>query len=195
MSKLIQAKSTDTVSAAVVATALHKEATPILKKLQANIIKDNFDYNMTAQRVSQLKELAKQAREKESSIITPLKKAIKEIQSLFSPFLHLIEDGEKNAKAEMIAFLHKMEMEKEKINEQLVSGKIAKVSTAVRKLEALEIKSADSSVRKVWVLVETDATLTPREYLVPDETRIKEALKAGKIIPGWRMEQQKIIAI
>ncbi|MCA9463801.1 MAG: hypothetical protein KC590_16870 [Nitrospira sp.] len=62
-------------------------------------------------------------------------------------------------------------------------------------------KSSDTSggrltYRKVTKLIEVDATLTPDEYCekLPIKRMIEAALKAGKAVPGWRLEEREELA-
>jgi hypothetical protein len=53
------------------------------------------------------------------------------------------------------------------------------------------------SAREVWLFQIVDANLISREYLIPDEVKIRrvvQALKGGTIIPGVRVWSEKQIA-
>lgn len=181
--------------ALIVLTALEKEAAPLFKQLSKLSISDADTYNAKSAKVDMLKQLGKQAEAKEKSLTDPLTQVIKDIRALFNPFRTIVADAEKNAKAEMLAFQDKMERQRIKVAADLESGKIAKLSTAAKKIAETEIISPTSSVRKVWTLEITDVGDIPREYLVPDEAKIKEAFKAGKKVTGCKWEQKNTIAI
>lgn len=58
-------------------------------------------------------------------------------------------------------------------------------------------KISGQSVREVWLFQIDDASLIPREYLVPDESKIRRyvnAMKADAKIPGVRIYSEKRIA-
>lgn len=188
-------KLVEKTDAAIVLETIKLEAAPILKKLNRIEITDTVSYNKMAENIAALKQLAKLAKDKEESLTKPLKKVSNDIKALFNPFVKLISETEKQCKEYMTRYLIEVEEKKNKIKEDFENGKIAKVSTAVRKTAELEVTSTSSSVRNVWVVEEVDASLTPRQYLVPNESAIKEALKAGKKISGWKLVQKKSIAI
>lgn len=182
-------------NAAIVLKAIEADAAPLFRQLKELTIEDGTSYNLVSEKVDALKKLGKLAGEKESSLTDPLTKVIKDIRALFAPFRSLVAEAEKNAKAEMIAFQEKMEREREKIKNDLESGKIAKLSTAAKKIAATEISSNTSSVRKEWTLEIEDVGDIPREYLVPNEAKIREAFKAGKKVSGCKWYQKTNIAI
>lgn len=185
----------ENVDVAIVLASLQEQAKPLLKQLAKINVSDNVTYERKAVRIEALKHLAKLAIEKEKSLVDPLTKVIKDIKGLFAPFKKMVDAAEAEAKAEMLEYYQETEKQKAKIAEKLSSGKIKNMSTAVKNMAALDIVSTSSSLRNQWVLEMVDENETPREYLVPDEVKIKAAFKAGKSVPGWRYVQKKNIAI
>ena len=181
--------------ALIVLTALEKEAAPLFKQINKLAITDGDTYNLKSAKVDALKQLGKQALAKEKSLTDPLQQVVRDIQALFKPFRTLVSEAEAIAKDEMVQFQIKMERARAKVAADLESGKIAKLSTAAKKIAETEIISPTSSVRKVWTLEIVDVDDIPREYLVPDEAKIREAFKAGKKITGCKWEQKTTIAI
>lgn len=58
-------------------------------------------------------------------------------------------------------------------------------------------KIAGQSVREVWLFQIEDASLIPREYLAPDESKIRRfvnAMKADAKVPGVRIYSEKRVA-
>lgn len=188
-------ENTKELDAAIVLASIQKEAAPLLRSIRAIQITDGKSYNNKAAKVEALKKLSRLAKAKEETFTAPLTKLIKDVKELFAPFRQLVSEAELSAKNEMLGYSNKMDEEKERIKEKFESGKIAKLSTAVRKTAELEINSSSSSIRKIWTVEEIDASLTPKEYMVPDVAKIKEALKAGKKVAGWKWVQKKSIAI
>jgi len=188
--------ATKEISTAVVVKGLEKEAQPYFKKLRAvSSIKTKEDYAIVSKNASQLKEIGKIAKAKEDSIVNPIMKGIKEIKALFKPFKDQVYVAEANAKTMLLEYQNKLEEDRAKLTEDFKDGKIKKASTVVDKMAELDVDDESSSVRKIWRAVCVDESKTPREYLVPDEAKIKEALKAGKKVPGWVWKQNKTIAI
>lgn len=186
---------TETTNAAVVLASLEKEARPLIKALTAIEVVDQESYAKASEKMKALKELGKSAEAKKKSLTDPLTKVITDIRDLFRPFELLIAGLEGRTKESMLLFVEKQNDKRKQIEQDLESGKIKKVSTAVRKLAELEVSAKGSQIRKVWQVVEVNAAETPIEYMVPDVAKIKEALKAGKKVKGWKWEQVETIAI
>jgi hypothetical protein len=181
------------VNAGVVLAAVEEKAAPILKKLnRIDLVLTQADYEKAMSNTKQLKELLKLSTDKKEAITTPLKEALKEVNSLFKPFEVKVEQMEAEVKAAMLQFVLNQQRQIKKLNQDFADGKIKKVSTITTKLAEFQ---QPAGVRKVWQPVEINAAATPREYLMPDMAKIKEALKAGKKVQGWSWEQVENIAI
>lgn len=183
----------DKLDAAIVLKALEKEAAPLFKKLSALQIDSQKDYDTAMQLTKELKQLSKSAIERQDKMVVPLKSVIAEIQSHFKPFTEMVKQTELNIKVGMQTFLQAQAAEQKKLEAAVQTGKIKKISTYTAKAAELEVQN--SGVRKIWQAIEIDASKTPREYMVPDTTAIKEALKAGKKVTGWEWRQVDTIAI
>jgi hypothetical protein len=181
------------IDAAIVLKALEKDAAPLLKKLKGFEIASQDDYAKAVQLTKELKGLAKVAKSKQDEFVVPLNELIKKAKALFKPFTDMVEATELNIKVEMQSYLTTQAEKQKQLEQDVQSGKIKKVSTYVRKVEELEVKN--SGVRKIWQAIEIDASKTPREYMVPDTTAIREALKAGKKVNGWEWKQVDSIAL
>ncbi len=183
------------VSASVILSALRKEAKRPTDKISSLTIKSNEDLDTAAVLLKELKSYAKQADDKEKSLTEPLTKVVKDIRALFKPFKDSIEQIEADTKLKMSVYLEQNKAALKKLDADFDSGKIKKVSTLVTKQAVMHISSSSMQVRKTWTAIEVDAKKTPREYLVPDLPSIKEALKAGKKVAGWKWEQVDTIAV
>jgi len=179
----------------IVVENLKKQAAPNIKKVNTLEIKTNSDFELAGKLVKELKGYAKLALIEEEKFTVPLKKLLADSKSLFKPFRDSVDEIESDIKAKMLAYTSAQSKAKSKLEEKFASGEIKKVSTLVSKTSALDIVSNNSQVRKVWTAIEVDAKLTPREFLVPDLPAIKEALKAGGSVAGWKWEQVETIAI
>lgn len=176
---------------AVVLAALQKKAQPLFKKLPERITTKQ-QYEDAASNMKAIKNLVKEAEKEKKQLIDPLNVVIKRIREHFRPFEDKAAEAEAKLKQQMEGYLLKAEKEMKVIEEKLEKGEIKKVATAVKKQNEIQ---ATSNIRKVWTAICVDPDKTPREYLVPDEAAIKEALKSGKKVPGWKWEQVKQIVI
>lgn len=185
-------EKTKQVNAAVVIASLQKQAKPLISTANKITITDKASYELKLKKVKELKQILKIAEEKEASFIEPLKKLSRDIKEFFMPFYQLIDQLDKQTKLEMKAYIASTETKKLQVNNALAIGKIKKLSTAANKLADLDIPGGR---RKIWVAEAVNEGLTPREYLVPDEVKIREALKAGKKVAGWKWVQVDSITI
>lgn len=182
------------VDAAIVLRSLESEAAPLFKKLKAiEEINNQSDYDRALVLTKNLKELGKLANEKELSLTKPLNEVVTKIREHFRPFNDMIAQTEASIKAMMLEHVKRQEIELKKLEADFADGKVKRVSTFATK--AAEVSAKKSGARKVWQASCVDASKTPRKYLVPDERAIFEALKAGKKVAGWRLEQVNQIAI
>ena len=180
------------VDASIVMQALEKQATPAIKKVNSLVVNDHESYTQAGELMKGIKEIAKIAKEREDQFTVPLNKLLTDIRSLFKPFRDNVKMVEQDTKDKMLKYLESTKKEVKKLEEKFDSGEIKKVSTLVSKTAALQI---GSNVRKVWEAVPVNVEQTPREYLVPDEAKIKDALKSGKTVKGWKWEQVEHIII
>lgn len=188
--------STERVSAAVVVSSLQKEAKPLFKKLYAvGKIDNQSDYEFAGALVKELKDLAKQADNKEKSITKPLDEAKKNTIELFKPFKEEVAGVETKIKLEMSVFYEKNKNKQLKLEQDMDSGKIKNMSTFVRKHNALTVSSGSASARTLKELVIVNDKKIPREFLMPDEAKIKAAFKAGEEVPGCEWRDKTSIAI
>jgi len=176
---------------AVVLASLEKKANPLFKKLP-DLISTKQEYEDAANNMKIIKALAKNAEAEKKLLIDPLNEVIKRIKELFKPFENKVEQKEIDLKQQMAKYLIDSRNKIDQINDALSSGKIKKASTAVKKQNELQVTS---NTRKVWAVVCVDASKTPKEFLVPDEDAIKEALKGGRKVAGWEYNQIETIVI
>lgn len=185
------AKSKDVTSTVVVVTALRKKAKPILNKLP-DVITTKAEYELAAANMKVVKSFAKEAEETKKQLIDPLNDVIKGIKELFAPFEQEVKGAETTLKLQMSIFLEDTKKKLKQIENDLDSGKIKKVTTAISKQNAITI---NSGIRKVWKAIPVDVAETPREYLMPDEKAIAAALKDGKSVRGWLWKKVDQIVI
>lgn len=177
---------------------IRKEAKPILAKGDNLKIKDEKSMTLGVELLSQANSLFKSIKAEHDSKTTPYDEKIKEIDADFIPsekaLKNLIsylrtEIGEYQTRQTDIA-----SKKQEKISEKVNDGKI-KFETGVKKMNEVDVPAGKISTDSGKVSFRTDKKLKiinfteiPREYLIPDEKRILEALKAGKIVPGCTIE-------
>jgi len=189
-------KSNSKVAAQVVVASIEKKAAPLMRKVGNNIVVETQkDYERVAVAVKALKALRRAAEDEQRLITVPLMQAISATKNLFKPFMDRVDSIEEAAKEALLTFQSKQDDRRAQLEKELETGKIKKVATFSRKVEELEITGSAAKTRMVTGLRCVDAKKTPREYLVPDERAILDALKQGEKVAGWELEVKRSIAI
>jgi phenylalanyl-tRNA synthetase alpha subunit len=189
-------KKETTVSAQVVLRGIEKQSKPLFHKLQRiEQIDSVATLDQAGTMLKALKEMGKEADKKEKTITEPLTQALNATRELFKPFKKLVHEEEVRVKQLILDYHEEQENKVKKLKQDFAEGKIKQATTFMKKEAELNTVSHSSSVRKIWRAVAVNEAKTPREYLIPDESAIFEALKQGKKVAGWELQQAKSIAI
>lgn len=191
------------VSTQVVIKSLKQKAASKFKTLaKISTIKSNSDYELVSATISTLSAIGKEAEAQLGTIIDPLqesikltKKSIENSKVVFQPFLGSVEEAKENARTIMLAYQDVLEEKKAKVLTKFAKGGIKNAAKALELTSALTVVGTGTKVPKRWTAIAIDVSKTPKEYLVPDESAIKEALKSGKKVNGWVWKQVKGISI
>lgn len=143
--------------------------------------------------------LAKAIEEKKTSITKPMNEALKNVRELFKPREEKVQSIIDSLKRKVLEFKQteraKAEKEKADIEKKAEAGRI-KPETAIRKMgEVKEVEktthtdSGKMTVKKRKVVKIINPELLPKEYLIPDEAKIKKVALAGVEIPGVVVEE------
>lgn len=181
-------KDTTKVSAAVVAKSVVAESKGVVARLRKLEIVDERSYDLAGEKLQELREWDRIAEEKENSIIIPLNKAVKEVRALFAPFRETVKGLIAEKKSEMLLYLGKVKSKQKKLDKQFDDGKIG-TRAYVTGTGKNNFAPSSTGLRKIWTAIPVDVKKTPREYLEPNITKIREALKDGKKVAGWKYEQ------
>lgn len=182
------------------------------------------DYEIAAGELQAIKAKAREIDEQRKTLVKPIDEARKTIQAFFAPPLDWLAKAEAVLKGKLVVYQNEQDRirreeqrkadeaarrERERLAERAAkaaeSGKLEKaeqLSTQAATVVAPVIqreppKVAGIQTREVVRFEITDAALLPREYLVPDESRIRKvanALKTDANIPGVRVWLEKAIA-
>ena len=179
--------------------------TKVNKALQLSeeiTIKDESTLSQAIDFLKKIKETGKIIKEKKELITKPLNEGLRNARDMFRPIENNYFIAEKNVKAKILEWNNKQEeirKEKEKKLAERVDKGTMKMETAVKKIETMPEVSNQGKVGKVStrvikkVVIKDDSKL-PREYLMPDERKIKEAVFNGIKIPGVETVEEKVIA-
>lgn len=145
--------------------------------------------------LTQVKEIKKIIQEKKDSVVKPLNEALKNTRALFKPIEDKVDVIETYLKGEVLKYNTKLLQEQRKREEEAQS-KIEAGATfeeATKSVERIEKKIDAIPTRKIKRLKITDASKIERQFLVPNEQAIKEALLAGIKVSGCELVEEEII--
>lgn len=149
------------------------------------------------QQLGILKGVKKNIKEQKDGIVKPINEALKNIRELFAPVEKKINVIEDYLKGQVLDYNQKL-AEEEKKKEKEAAEKLAKgedIGKATKSLEKTqEKKAAIKNVRKIKKLKITDVNKIPREFMIPDEVKIRQALLAGAKVEGAELYEEEILA-
>jgi hypothetical protein len=179
----------------IIVKSLKSRAAKPIKKIKALKAVKNNDQNVVLMDNTKLvKQLVVEAKTEMKEIIDPILGSVARIKDLFKPF---IDEGEAiiaESKDKSYKFLEQSNKKKVALLARYTNGELSGASL-MKQQSKLDVDTGSSSLRKVFTLIEVDAKKTPKQYLIPNETAIREALKEGKKVAGWEWKQVDNIAI
>lgn len=146
------------------------ESAGALESARAVKITGADDYRMAVKMIAAVKDRRARVDGVRTSIVEPMKKAVATVDDVLKPVTENYFQAEQELKRKVIEWRTEHEAPK-------LSGVVVKHS---------------------WGGEVTDASLIPREYLVPDERLLAAITKAkdGEVsIPGWQPKQSTYVAI
>jgi hypothetical protein len=181
-----------------------QQATKALAAANELTIKAPEDMSRAADVLSKIKTVGKMVRDRKELITRPLMESLNSVRDLFKPIESTHADAERIIKGKMLDYQNAEEVRQEKERLALanrVEKGTMKPETAVRKMEAMapvataaQGKVGSVSTRIVKKYRVFNEGMLPREFLVPDMGKISEALKAGQVVPGAEIYEEKVIS-
>ena len=145
--------------------------------------------------LTQVKEIKKIIQDKKDSVVKPLNEALKNTRALFKPIEDKVDVIETCLKGEVLRYNTKLLQEQRKREEE-AQAKIEAGATfeeATKLVAKTEAKIDKIPTRKIKRLKIIDASKIERQFLIPDEQAIKEALIAGIKVSGCELVEEEII--
>jgi len=163
------------------------------------------DYTQAVDLVAKLKDAGSRIKNAKESVTKPLNEALRNARNLFAPIEEQFANAESIVKTKILAYKRKVDEEarakEAKIAADLEAGKIKKLETAEKKIDAIERvdtttrgKVGEVQIRKVKKVRITDENAIPREYLVPDMVAIRRDALGGKQIAGVEVYEDETVA-
>lgn len=175
------------------------------KLVHETSVQNDADLAKISDVIKGIKTFTKKVQEEMDKFIDPAKQIIAETKAKYDPYLKTCLNAEQALKAKAAIYMEQKEKERiaaeKKINDDLESGKIKKVETAVKKLEKLpeqqtSMKTENSglSMKKIKDIEIVDFNLVPKEYWTLDLVKVKKVALAGIEIPGVKVIEKTSIA-
>jgi hypothetical protein len=185
-------------------SVVKQQATKALSAANEIVIKSQEDMVKATDVLSKIKSVGKLVKERKELITRPLMESLNSVRDLFKPIEQTHADAERIIKGKMLDWQNAEEARQEKerlaIANRVEKGTM-KPETAVAKMEKIAPvqTSAQGKVGTVTTRIVkkyrvTDESKLPREFLVPDMGKISEALKAGQVVPGAEIYEEKVIS-
>lgn len=185
-------------------SVVRQQATKALTAANELTIKSQEDMVKATDVLSKIKSVGKMVKERKELITKPLMESLNSVRELFKPIESTHADAERIIKGKILAWQEaedtRQEKEKLAIANRVEKGTM-KAKTAVAKMEKIvpvqtttqgKVGSVTTRIVKKYRVV--DESKVPREYLTPDMVKITEALKAGQVVPGAEVYEEKVIS-
>lgn len=173
-----------------------KDISPVVLKAKGLSIKDEKDMTEAVELLSVLnKGLDRVVLEKEK-VTKPLNEALKQERARWKPFETMCEEAIEIVRKKMTVYQTEktrlVQEEEAKLAARVGEGKgKLKMETASRMIDEIDapeksVAAESGSVRfeKVKMFRIVDLSLLPTEYILPNEVKIRAAMKKGEEIPG-----------
>lgn len=186
------------------AKVLDKEIAPFVAKAVIMEIKNANQMIQATETLSRLNQYADSVDAKKQTIVKPISDALKAARALFSPIEAKLEEGIGSIRQAMSQYQTEQKRladeEAAKIANRVGEGKgKIKAETAVKKMEEIDRPATGISTESGSIKFKTvqkfevmDVALLPKEYILPNDTAIRDAMKAKIEIPGVRYYTEEV---
>lgn len=167
-------------------------------------IKNEQHLKVATDELAVVKTIQKQLLDKKEGITKPLMTALRNVRAIFAPLEAKVAEAEQTIKRKMLAYQDaaatKAARKADKIAADVDAGKItfdegvAKRAKISEPAKTVSTDGGQITYRIVKKVVIENADLLPREYLIPDEARIRKDALAGKEIAGVKIVEEKVVS-
>lgn len=190
-----------------------KEIAPVKAKVnqalvavRGIVIKTPEDFETGVELGNKIKLVSKAVTQRKEAITKPLNEALKSARELFRPLENDLATAETELKSKMLTFKEeerKAIAETQAKAEARVEKGTMKEETAKKKVQEAQANATEKTVKTesgakatekfVTEYVIVDESLIPREFLVPDMAKIKEAMKSGQPVAGVEARKKAVM--
>jgi len=174
----------------------------IIEKAQNFIINNENDMKEAVELLSTLNKMKDEITTEKEKVTRPLLDALNAERARWKPQETRLDSVISAIRLGITKFqtalVLKKKEEEEKIAKKLEDGKI-KATTAIKKMESLdtvesrvETESGSITFKTVTRFEISNHTIIPREYILLNDTLVREALKGGKKIDGVTYYEEQV---
>lgn len=179
---------------------IQKKIYPLIEKEKALVIKSPEDVKTATTLLSGFNKIVDAVVEEKNKVLEPLNKARTAEINRWKPIILLYEPHIDSLRQKLSDYqtlaTKEHDTKANAIADRIGEGKGSlKMETAMKKIDSLEkpqekvaTEQGTITFRAIPKLVITSLNDIPREYLIPDEKKILEALKAGQEVKGARID-------
>ena len=181
--------------------SIKTQAAELAAYADALVIKIEDDVKTASNMLSTVRSMTKQTDEQRRFFVDPYGELVKKINDYFRPFSLILKSSDSTISRKLGDYRMAQEAKAEKARQatmtKIEAGKIT-LEQGMAKLE--NVKEVDKTVRTseatmTFTIVKkveiVDASLLSREYLIPDEVKIRKVAIAGVVIPGVKVTETK----
>lgn len=188
-----------------------RESNQLVLQADTFTIETEAQLNEASELLRKIKTAYKTVEERRTFVVKPLNDQIRNINGWFKSITEPLVQAEDILKRKVLTFRQEQErirlaeqkrLEEEAAKKQAEINKLAEQKGVeapvlnVPKLAELDKTVNTSTIKKVWTFEVTDLNLIPREYLVVDETKIRNAVREGvRNIPGVKIFEKDQLAV
>lgn len=183
---------------------MEKKISPVISQAESLVIDNARTMEQAVEYLSQANKFLDAVVEDKEKLTKPINQVLKDIRAKYKPLETGLEGVISMLRSKMTRYQTDAEAKRIEDEEAIANrvgngkGKI-KVETAVRKIDELDtveskVEGASGSVsfRKVRKFEVINVAMLPSDYIMADEVAIREAMKAGKELPGVRYYDEQV---
>ncbi len=180
---------------------IQTRADAALKYATDLVIKKSEEEESAAKSLLAIATLKKDNKKIQDLFIKPLKEHIKAMDGYFKPSTLVLEQADRMIRNKLSAYqmdlARKAELKKEKILEKMEDGRID-IHKGTAQMAKVDLPNTPKRMDEGTVSYQTRREVTivdelklPRDYLIPDLTKIRKVALAGINIPGVEVTEMK----
>ena len=192
------ALSTSTTPESIAASE-HEQAEQVLSVIRSFKIVTVQDHENAVLMLAEAKKERARIEEIRTGITRPINQSLKKINELFKPIDITLGATIQFLNEAVVGWIEEQTRERDRLlreaAEAAQAGASIKAADAIFQAQGSLVPQVDGfSVRDVWSGEVVDAALLPREYLIPDVTKLLAETREKKDkmnVPGWKVTSRK----